>query len=222
VESELGFEFLVDLVSPGRGAIRVTPDYNRHESRLDPETGDDAGRFYRRPVVTRERHDARFDSLLVITNRGRFGRDGSFFPAKTHDRGRLVYGTEAASTLADWYFDEGAGLLELRIAWDLLNVTDPSTRTLLLDRNSAGAFGTAPAGDFHVGVVTYRKGGRPGVVGALPALEAGVWRARAFTKWRWDGWEQPRFHARLKPVYDSLKAVWSPAEAPSRPEPRAP
>jgi hypothetical protein len=222
VRSELGFEFLVDLTSPDSGTIRVTPDYNRHDSRVHRVTGDDAGRFYRRPVVTLDRHDGRFDPLLVITNRGRFGRDGRFFPAKVHDRGRLLYGTEAGSTLSDWYLDQAAGLLELRIPWDLLNVTDPSTRTLLFDRGTAGGFGTVPAEDFRVGVVAYRKGGRPAVVGALPELEAEVWRAKDFTKWRWAGWTEPRSHARLKPVYDSLRSVWNPAGAPTRPAPRAP
>ena len=33
----------------------VTPDYNRHYSRLQPGTGDDEGRFSRRPVITRDR-----------------------------------------------------------------------------------------------------------------------------------------------------------------------
>jgi hypothetical protein len=139
-----------------------------------------------------------------------------------HDRGRLLYGTEAGSTLSDWYLDQAAGLLELRIPWDLLNVTDPSTRTLLFDRGTAGGFGTVPAEDFRVGVVAYRKGGRPAVVGALPELEAEVWRAKDFTKWRWAGWTEPRSHARLKPVYDSLRSVWNPAGAPTRPAPRAP
>lgn len=222
VRSEIGFEFLVDLVSPDSARMVVTPDYNRHDARVDPVTGDDVGRFYRRPIITLDRDDGRFDSLLVITNRARFGRDGSFFPAKGYDRGRLRHGTEAGSTLNDWYLDERAGLLELRIPWDLLNVTDPSTRTLLFDRTTSGEFGTAPAKDFHVGAVLYRKGPSPGVVGALPALAEGVWRTGTFAKWRWKGWSEPRSHGRLKPVYDSLKSVWAPAAAPARPGRRAP
>ena len=30
-----------------------------------------------------------------------------------------------------------------------------------------------------------------------------------FRTWEWTGWTTPRYHQRLKPVYDSLKAVWS-------------
>lgn len=224
LRSELGFEFLIELAAPDSGRMLVTPDYNRHSSKLDPTTGDDFGQFARRPVITRDRADGRFDSLYVITNRARFGRDGTFFPSSGYDRGKLRYGTEARSTLADWYFDERAGLLELRIPWDLLNVTDPSSRTLLVDPDSVGRFGTAAAADFHVGVVMYDKMGKAGVVSALPAVEGGVWRAKAFMPWRWPGWTEPRSHARLKPVYDSLRALWgaAPSRAPARPARRAP
>ena len=223
IRSEVGFEFLVELLSPDTAAMKVTPDYNRHDSRVDPRTGDDFGRFSRRPVITRDRNDGQFDSLFIITNRARFGRDGTFFPARGYDRGRLRYGTETATSLADWYLDERAGLLELRIPWDLINVTDPSTRTILFDRRPDGDFGTAMAEGFHVGVVVYRKG-RGEVLGALPALSGGVWRAAAFTDWTWRGWTEPRSHARLKPVYDSLKTLWRAAlsGAPAPPARRAP
>jgi hypothetical protein len=207
----------------------VTPEYNRYEDRIDPVTGDDFGRFSRRPVITRNRGDARFDSLFVITNRARFGRDGRFYRAQGYDRGRLRFGTEKSSSLADWYLDERAGLLQLRIPWDLLNVTDPSTRTLLYDRNLSGDFGTATAVDFRVGVVIYRKAGTPQIIGALPDLKPGVWQTGAFVPWRWKGWTEPRYHSRLKPVYDSLRLLWQGAgEAPGassgpvRPVPPAP
>ncbi len=224
VKSELGFEFLIDLESPASARMLVTPEYNRHDSRIDPATGDDFGRFSRRPVITRNRSDGRFDSLTVITNRARFGRDGKFFPARAYDRGRLAHGTEAASTIADWYFDERSGLLQLRLPWDLLNVTDPSSRTLLFDPQTKGKFGTAVAGDFHVGVVIYRKGRKAGVAGALPELKAGRWPAAAFVGWAWSGWTTPTYHSRLKPVFDSLKKLWadSPSRAPARRVPPVP
>jgi hypothetical protein len=226
VQSELGFEFLIDLAGPNQGTLAVTPEYQRHDFRVDPATGDDFGRFFRRPVITRNRNDGRFDSLFVITNRAKFARDGTFFPYQGYDRGRLLHGTEARSTLADWYLDEKAGLLQIRIPWDLLNVTDPSTRTLLFDPKTSGTYGTVTAADFHVGVVIYAKGGATDskVVGVLPALKEGRWRIADFTPWRWDGWKGPRSHSRLKPVYDSLRMLWreAPFAAPDRPVRRAP
>jgi hypothetical protein len=207
VGSELGFEFLADLVAPDSATLLVTPEYNRHAARGDSVTGDDLGRFYRRPVTIVDRDDGRFDSLWVITNRARFGRDGTFFPARRVNRGRLAYGTEKSSTLADWFVDDTAVLLQLRLPWDLLNVSDPSSRTLLFERDSVGEFGTAAAGEFHAGVLVYRKT-TARVIGALPTLKNGTWPAEGFSGWRWEGWTEPRSHGGLKPVYDSLKALW--------------
>jgi hypothetical protein len=224
VHSEIGFEFLVELAGPRSGSLRVTPEYNRHDARVDLKTGDDFGRFARRPVMTVNRKDGRFDSLFIVTNRARFGRDGTFYPAQVHNRGRLRYGSQDSSSLADWYFDERAGLLQIRLPWDLINVTDPSTRTLLDDRRTGGPFGTASATAFHAGVVVYRKGHGGEIVGALPAIHRGGWSKASFQPWLWRSWRTPTAHARLKPVYDSLKRLWreAPAAAPTRPGRKAP
>jgi tetratricopeptide (TPR) repeat protein len=222
--SELGFEFLIDLMSPDSASMRVLPEYNRYDARIDPLTGDDFGRFSRRPVLPRDRQDGRFDSMFIVINRARFGRDGRFFPAQRYERGRLRYGTASSSTLSDWFLDETAGLLELRIPWDLLNVTDPSTRTVLADGRTAGSFGVTTADAFHVGVEIYRKGTRSQVRGALPQTVNGNWPASAFAAWRWRGWSTPRSHARLKPVYDSLRSLWQEARdgGPAPPAQKAP
>ena len=58
-----------------------------------------------RPIV---RDDGRWDSLLVVVNRARYGRDGTFFPARLHDRGRLVPGQRA--DLVQWTIDHPAEL----------------------------------------------------------------------------------------------------------------
>ncbi len=191
-----GYEFVVELSAPDSGAMRVAPEYNRYTPIADLASGEDFGRFYRRPVTVADRRDGRFDPMFVVTNRSRYARDGTFFPASGVDRGRLRYGTTAASTLSDWYYDSAAGLLELRIPWDLLNVTDPSTRTLLLDHAAEGPFGTVTADSFHFSVVRYAKAGRraSGVIEAAP--------------WTWRGWSSPQSHARLKPAADSMRAVW--------------
>jgi hypothetical protein len=223
LRSELGFEFLIDLAGPDQAALTVTPDYNRYDVRLDPATGDDYGRFARRPVTTRDRQDGRFEPLYITTNRARFGRDGKFFPAQFYDRGRLRFGTESGSTLADWYVDERVGLLEIRVPWDLLNVTDPSTRTILVDDRVDGSVGTVKATGFHFGILTYSKK-KASVVGALPQLANGRWRSDSFQIWEWNVWSEPSSYGRLKPVYDSLRLLWqaAPGGGPALPSRKAP
>jgi hypothetical protein len=174
--------------------------------------------------MTANRQDGRFDSLFIITNRARFGRDGTLYPARGYNRGRLRYGAQDSSSLADWYLDEDAGLLEIRIPWDLINVTDPSTRTLLDDRRTEGAFGTAPATGFHVGVIIYRKRQGGEILGAIPTMQGGGWLRQSFQPWLWRSWTLPTAHGRLKPVYDSLRLLWqeAPAAVPTPPVRRAP
>ncbi len=196
VDSEAGFEFVVDLSAPDSGAVRVLPEYNRYAGRADSAGGDDLGRFLRRPIVTADRRDGRFDPLFVYTNRARFGRDGTFFPARGVDRGTLRFGTGARSTLSDWYLDAGAGLVEVRLPWDLLNVTDPSSRSIVLDPRAEGPIGTTTADAFHFAAVVYRRDG-----GATPTVAVSA-------PWRWSGWTEPAWHARAKPVRDSLAAAW--------------
>jgi hypothetical protein len=196
ITSPVGFEFLAELFARDSGRVRVLPEYNRYAPVALPDIGDDLGRFYRRPITVANRNDGRFDPLFVITNRARFGRDGRFFPAEGVDRGVLRFGRASTTTLADWYVDEQAGLIELRLPWDLLNVSDPSSRTLLYETKAESDFGTVHAGAFHFLVVAVDSA--TGVTGTL-GPSAG---------WRWEGWEEPAWFARPKPAYDSLSATW--------------
>ena len=209
IESAIGFEFLAQFESVERAGLRITPDYNPYIGRSAIVDGDDFGRFARRPITITPRDDGKLDSLFVITNRSRFTRDGRFIPATGYDRGILRFGTDAETTLADWYYDAAAGLLELRLPWNLINVSDPSTGTLLFEKAAGPQIGTARSDGVRVGIYTWRKGdGKP--VTALPDLSGdGRWQADEFSTWRWPTWTTPRWHQRLKPVYDSLRQLWS-------------
>jgi hypothetical protein len=209
VTSDLGFEFLVDLQGPERSRLLVTPGYDPYLGRRAIHDGDDDGGFYHRPATPGNRRDGAFDSMFVIVNRARFGRDGTFFPAQAWERGRLRFGRERESSLADWFYDADAGVIEIRLPWALLNVTDPSSATVLDDAAAPTRdFGTVKTDGFHIGVVTLRKGSG-GVLGSLPRLDAKAhWNAREFRTWGWEPWSEPVFHARLKPVYDTMKAAW--------------
>src|SRR5690606_11949579 len=84
VRSEVGFEFLLEVRDSARAALLALPEYNPYVGREALEEGDERGRFHRRPVRPIIRDDGRWDSLLVVVNRARYGRDGTFFPARLH------------------------------------------------------------------------------------------------------------------------------------------
>ncbi len=207
VRSEVGFEFLLEVRDSARAALLALPEYNPYVGREALEDGDERGRFHRRPVRPIVRDDGRWDSLLVVVNRARHGRDGTFFPARLHDRGRLRHGTQAESSLADWYWDRPAGLVTIRIPWALLNVTDPSSRRVAFEFAREGEFGTVVTEGFRAGVILLDGDGAH--VAALPSARGRRWRTGDFTSWRWPEWTEPRFHSRLKPAFDSLRQLWS-------------
>lgn len=202
--SEIGFEFLVELHGPDNAQVRILPDYNPYGPPPD-STGDDLGRFYHRPATIMDRGDGAFDSLYVTINRARYARDGTFFPARGYNRGRLRYGTQKQSSLSDWYYDSRHGLLEIRLPWMLLNVTDPSTRTVLFDTTGDGGFGTAQTPGWHVGVIV-KKGS---TIAALPALDRDTWRVSGFPDWTWKTWERPNWYDAPKPAYDAMRRTWN-------------
>ncbi len=210
IQGDLGFEFLARFRDSTDADLAITPEYNPYAAADVIINGDDYGRFRHRPTFPAPRTDGRFDSLFVITNRARFTRDGRFLPALGYNRGRLRYGTEAQSSLSDWYWDEARGVLQLRLAWGLLNVTDPSTRTILYEEREGDEIGTAITDGFRVGIaVVDHAGGQQRLTGALPVPVAGQWRRSQFRTWVWPTWTAPEYHARMKPVFDSLQALWS-------------
>ncbi|HTR20431.1 MAG TPA: tetratricopeptide repeat protein [Gemmatimonadales bacterium] len=197
---DTGVEFLLSLgdSSDGGGRLLVARSYNPYlgprpgmgPTALDP--------FYNVLCTVNSRSSSgEFDSLFVATNRFRVARTRQIFPARGVDRGRLRYGRERESTLADWYVDRAAGLVEVRIPWGLLNVTDPSSRTIVASVRSGGVVTTTTTDGFRfVGVAVSRASGS--VTARLPA-------GGTFT---WPTWEQPTWYERLKPAYFALQRLW--------------
>jgi len=157
------------------------------------------GRFeqhFNDPYITQRRADGRYDSLLVVTNRPRFARDGTEYAALGYDRGLLPQG-EPPDGL--WSVDLAAGVLEVRIPWNLLNVTDPSERRVLQDQPGT-RFGTVTVADI-------------GIVVAVPGAQD--WRswpasgaATDVARFTWPTWETPRWRARRRPVFDVMRETF--------------
>jgi hypothetical protein len=142
------------------------------------------------PFVSRRRDDGAFDPLRALTNRTRFARDGARFPALGYDRGLLPAGEPPDGA---WTRDPVTGAVEIRLPWLLINVTDPSSRSVLSGAGAAG-FGTVTVEGI-------------GIVVAAPKPN-GTWPT-AVTRFTWAGWEEPRWRARRRPAFDTLRAVFA-------------
>ncbi|HEU0055463.1 MAG TPA: hypothetical protein VFQ39_19885, partial [Longimicrobium sp.] len=148
----------VDRVEQIAGAPTPPPHID------DPLPGFFHGRYqqrFNRPYLSRRNDDGVYDSLRVVTNRRRFGRDGTEFAGLGYDRGILWRGGPPDGM---WERDEARGVMEIRIPWMLLNFTDPSERRVLQDP----AAGPLP-GDFGTETV-------PGIRIVAAARDGNSWR----------------------------------------------
>jgi hypothetical protein len=176
VEVALGVEFLVDI-GPGASRITVTEPYEPY-AHLDG--GDLAS-----PLTP----SGRFVPLYDEANRERIARDGRRFPAEVIERGALMEGRD---------YVVRDGVLELRIPWTLLNVSDPSSRRVLHQVGPReDELGAAVTEGFRL----YAFTSDPTRPEAPPISAVGP------VTLTWPGWEEPRYRLELKAGVPQLRAA---------------
>src|SRR5690606_19376148 len=100
--------------------------------------------------------------------------------------------------------DEWANALEVRIPWNLINVTDPSSRHVVAETR-----GARPDGEIGTRQVEAIR-----IVAAVQRVD-GEWRSYPETRRRndvasftWQTWDTPRFRTRRRPTFDAMQAVF--------------
>ncbi|MGH7548418.1 MAG: hypothetical protein ACREMM_09605, partial [Gemmatimonadales bacterium] len=195
---DVGFEFALVLNDTSDAQLLTAPWYNPY---LGPRKGmgpTGLDRFYNEAVtVNASRRDGVWDSLFVTTNRWRIGRDGRTYAARGVNRGRLRHGHAEDARLADWYMDGVARIVEVRIPWALLNVTDPSSRRVMTRYRRDGTFDTAVTDGFRFALAV--RGRASGAMRGAPSPRV---------TFAWPTWEEPTWHERVKPAYFAMREVW--------------
>jgi hypothetical protein len=209
-----GMEFVLDLGGPDHGYLLVDRPYNLY--RAASLAGSDPPitmQVYNRPWVSLDHQDPTWDSLRVETNRSRVGRDGTIFPAISYQRNRLIFARQPETTLADWYADPATGVIEVRLAWGMLQILDPSSRTVLQGMDPAsGSPAGVPTDGFRFVVQSYAP--------TTPATGGALLGCTTPLAWNWATWEIPSWHAEVKPVFRAMQSVFrslSTPPPPSRP-----
>ncbi len=195
LECTNGTEFLVLLDDTNRAQVLVDSAYSLFS---DPTS----------PVEPRYRtlagNDGSFITQQLMNNHPRFTATGETVPAQVTEYGRLVFGRSADNSLADWY--ERYGIIELRLPWGVLSVSDPSSFQVIQNDTLTPGIESATTNGFAFSafIMHDTTTGATGLVSSLPAATGA--RLGFTRRWRWSGWEMPRCVERLKQGYHVFAA----------------
>ncbi len=120
-------------------------------------------------------------------------------PFSKHETGQLTFGNANPAhvgyhSLSDYYYENGT--LELKIPWQMLNISDPSTKMRLDDFYASDlVFDHASLGEIFIGAGVYESKRSAPEITMHPTT--------------WEAWDIPTYHSRLKPSYYILKEAFS-------------
>ena len=184
-----GVEFRVRLAGPGQSDIQVDPPY-------DVESHLPGG-----PIVSLPNEDGVFIVMNRESNRRRFGRDGTEYPSITVSQSTLRFAEPGSVVDTQSDAAQGThgttGVVELRLPWNLLQITDPSSKRVLHHFGSEGPpFGTTRTEGIRVHVSLRDAEGEEVDFQSLPP----------FT---WEAWDEPAYHLELKQSYRVLREAFA-------------
>lgn len=219
-----GMTFAVQLAGRESSRIWIASSYNPYEIVPVPGMPAQTGLSQKLGWTPGLTDSGAFEGEIVEPNRGRFARNGKYFPPERYDRGILRYGTLDSSSpdydpLAEWHANIGSNTIDVRIPWALLYVTDSSTLSIFAGLEKDGTVRTSHTPGFILAAFSYRprqrlqaqaviEQGLP-IADSLPALAGPLSMApnslRLFT---WPSWTQPRFVLREKQSYSILQKAF--------------
>jgi tetratricopeptide (TPR) repeat protein len=211
----MGMTYAIQLAGPESSQILIASSYNPFQilpvegipaqSALLPKLG-------WKPSLS---GSGTFEPQVGEPNRRRFARDGQYFPPQRYNRGALRYGTldrQASDydSLAEWHANVRTNTIDLRIPWNLLNVTDPSSLKIFAGTQEDGTVLTADTPGFVLAAFSFRPPAQSErgpsimtqnspVADALPALLGPqTMDSSALKEFRWAGWDTPHYDLRPK------------------------
>ena len=108
---------------PSSSRLLVAANYNPYQIVPTDGVPNQTDVIYKRDFAPKLQDKGSFEELVVETNRRRFGRDGTVYPAQRYSRSLLRYGNDS---LAEWFVDPTGKAILVRLAWGKLLVTSPS------------------------------------------------------------------------------------------------
>jgi hypothetical protein len=182
-----GFEFLLEFLARDSARILVDEPYS-----VFTNIYQDSVPGYR----SVNNQNGQFIEQVLLSNRSRESLNGERFDSVLLNRSQLIFGNnqDPRFSHADWYYNDSTGIIEIRLTWHLINVTDPSTGCVLdnLEHTPEIECTQTPGIGVQAFVVDRQHRERDRIPATEPLLHV------------WETWTQPEFQQRLKPLYDSL------------------
>ncbi len=201
-----GVEFLLRINSKDGALLLARPDYNRGTTKF----------------MAARAADPEFVHIELLVNRLQVNSiDGTIFPGEYTDDSLLRHGVYLPESkdyysLANWYVSDDGGKVFVRLPWLLLNVSDPSSLTVIHDdrtdlpegpaavrtRMGIDALRTEKTAGFSFYAVTTRSG----KVEDFQPRKGSAWADTG--RFTWKGWDVPTYTSRLKQSYPEVKALF--------------
>ncbi len=207
--SPVGLEFVIHLAGPASSQVLVDRPYNPYRPVPIPGSNPPATQYVlNAPFRSIANNAGRWDSLVVVTNRRRIGRDGRIYPAISYNRNRLLHSRQSENSLADWFADTRTGVIEVRIPWGMLHVTDPSSRTVLHGNPTTKQIAGVVTDGFRFVVESFDPS-KPLQRGDVLPRTAGSPGFGDSPLWTWATWDVPRWYAETKPQFGEMRRAFA-------------
>ncbi|WP_223292408.1 hypothetical protein [Salipaludibacillus neizhouensis] len=149
--------------------------------------------------------DSTFHPIRLALNKEELFRPDTeeVIPFDSYETGELRFGIadpdhEDYDSLADYFYSEETGILEIRIPWMLLNAREPSKKEFIGDLRENGNEASMTIEGIDI------------VVNVLDEEEklADGFESESIARYTWENWDLPKYEERLKQSYYILQAAF--------------
>lgn len=186
-----GIEFLMNFVNTDSAELLVDDAYSLYT---------DIYNGYRPVYSSKENSNGKFDRQIFVSNRERESLTGNKSLREVCDWSGLIYGksNESEFSNSNWYWNEKDKILEIRIPWLMLNVSDPSSGNVLNDIEETGDVESSVTDGFHFYSFITDKQDKNVI--QFPEGKSVIYK--------WEKWENPEYKFRFKECYFMFKEVF--------------
>jgi tetratricopeptide (TPR) repeat protein len=221
VEIESGANFILQLAGRDDANLRIASNYTPTQQVYSNVAASGKRPYTRESMSVGIIDIGTFEDMIVEANQPRFGRDGTVFPPINVNRSPLHFGTAdpnvpGYSTLNGWRTEDAKGMIEVRIPWGLMYITDPSARNAMngTDKQRRATWTETPGISVVAMALTPDSSAqRTTVIDSLPRGTDSAFAAKSIPIYTWQKWDEVQFTPYLKESYRALQKIFGTLDA---------